>query len=142
MSNTNTSHHMDLAVKISAASTKALQNTIFNGGSSTSSKNFKSPTSGYMVGGWHHEFALPMEENDNRMFFRFSDAFSWYLTLCHEVLEDSDKSEAFIGTWVENDFIIFDVSLNFDSLEEAMEVAKSKGERAIYDVAEGKTINL
>jgi hypothetical protein len=133
---------MKLASKIAIASAKALQNTIFNGGSSTSSKNFKSPTSGYMVGGWHHEFAVPMEENDNRMFFRFSDAFSWYLTLCHEVLEDSDKSEAFIGTWVEGHFIVFDVSMQFDSYEEAMQVAKAKGERAIYDVAEGKEIKV
>ena len=133
---------MNLASRIAFASAKALRNTIENGGSSTSFKTFKSPTSGYMVGGLHHEFALPMEDDPNRNFFRFSDAFSWYMTLCHEVIADSDLSEVFIGTWVEGHFIVFDVSARFDSLEEAMEVAKSKGERAIYDVAEGKEIKL
>jgi len=133
---------MKLASKIAIASAKALQNTIFNGGSSTSTKTFKSPTSGYMVGGYSHEFSLPKDDDSNEMFRRFSDAFSWYYSLCHDVLSQSDKSEAFIGTWVEGHFIVFDVSMQFDSLEEAMQVAKAKGERAIYDVAEGKEIKV
>lgn len=49
---------------------------------------------------------------------------------------------AYFGAWKENEYITFDVSRIYEDLDSAMYAAKVHGQRAIYDFAAKKSINV
>ena len=59
-------------------------------------------------------------------------------------IEHARKENLFIGGWLdtEEDIIYYDYSKGFDSLEEALELARSRNEIAIWDTEENKEIRL
>lgn len=48
----------------------------------------------------------------------------------------------FAGFWVDNTDLYIDVNQSFDSLGEAMSIARERGELAIYDTVEGREIRV
>jgi hypothetical protein len=128
--------------KLNAAAKAAFLETLKNGGSSTSPKDFTSPTSGYMVGGWASECTL-LTEGKSKGVIEMTFV-EWFYDYCQSALFTSEGTNlpTYVGTWIENDNIVFDVSVCIEDKAEALQAAKDLGERAIYDVAEGKTIKV
>lgn len=126
--------------KLITAAKAALLETLQNGGSSTSPKDFTSPTSGYMVGGWASECTLlTFGKTDAVIEMAFVE---WFYDFCQSALFTSDGMNlpTYVGTWIEDDNIVFDVSVCIEDKAEALQVAKDLGERAIYDVSNKETL--
>ena len=132
-------HHI-MSDKLNSAAKAALMETLQNGGSSTSPKDFTSPTSGYMVGGWVTECTLlTFGKSKGVIETTFVE---WFYVLCKSALFTSDGMNlpTYVGTWVEDGNIVFDVSVCFEDKAEALQAAEELGERAIYDVSNKETL--
>lgn len=126
--------------KLVTAAKAALLETLQNGGSSTSPKDFTPPTSGYMVGGWASEATLlTFGKTDAVIETTFVE---WFYDFCQSALLTSDGMNlpTYVGTWIEDDNIVFDVSVCIEDKAEALQTAKDLGERAIYDVSKKETL--
>lgn len=49
---------------------------------------------------------------------------------------------SFAGFWVDNTDLYIDINQSFDSLDEAMSIARERGELAIYDTHAGREIRV
>jgi len=91
------------------------------------------PKYGFVVGGIVPEKSCDM---DNREDFK-----SQY-NILHSQAELAMERElaVVIGTWVEDGRIVFDLCSVLDDEQEALALAKKRGERAIYDLENKKEI--
>lgn len=136
------SHHKYhiMSDKLITAAKAALLETLQNGGSSTSPKDFTSPTSGYMVGGWASECSLLTEgKTEDEMTAEFIDWFIDYVNSAN-IVASGLHLPTYVGTWIEDDNIVFDVAVCIEDKAEALQTAKDLGERAIYDVSNSETL--
>ena len=89
------------------------------------------PTRGYVVGGVVNETFV---KSDN------AQAFKHVFLQSNRDAEDMvrDGKDVVLGTWVEHredgEYIVFDLCNLVDDEDEAIELAKKRGERAIYDL--------
>lgn len=126
--------------KLTTAAKAAFLKTLQNGGSSTSPKDFTSPTSGYMVGGWASECTLLTEgKTKEQMTDDFVDWFVDYVNSAN-ITSDGMNLPTYVGTWIENGNIVFDVAVCIEDEAKALQTAKDLGERAIYDVSNDETL--
>ena len=103
------------------------------GGFSRSLATGEAPTSGYMVGGVTREKSIPLADSNH---------------LPHRVRQHLDAAKAMYGSradlyqggWQEGSNLVMDVSERYDSQDEALAVARRRGERAIYDLNSGTEI--
>tara|TARA_R100001509_G_scaffold160096_1_gene127427 strand:- start:35 stop:541 length:507 start_codon:yes stop_codon:yes gene_type:complete len=106
------------------------------------------PVWGYAVGGLAPEIRIPMIEWDvsseqwetahpQVLFKDFRKAFeqTWY-----KAFRMSTFMKTCVGTWVDGEDIVFDVSQIFHDESTAMRHAKERNEKAIYDITNGKEI--
>jgi len=91
------------------------------------------PKYGFVVGGIVPEKSCDM---DNREDFR-----NWYNHFHLQAEVELERELAvIIGTWVEDGKIVFDLCNVLDDEQEALALAKKRGERAIYDLENQKEI--
>jgi len=101
------------------------------------------PVWGYAVGGLAPEVRISMVHEDltprhpQNLFKAFRKAFeqTW-----HEAFRMSTFMKTCVGTWVDGEDIVFDVSQIFQDESTAMRHAKERNEKAIYDITNGKEI--
>jgi len=114
----------------------AYGSTMLTGGSSIGimdNGEFYVPKCGYVVGGIVPEESCKM---DNESAFKHT-----YNRLFHQAeLALERDSAVVIGTWVEDGKIVFDLCNVLDDEQEALALAKKRGERAIYDLENQKEI--
>lgn len=96
--------------------------TLANGGGT-----FPAVEDGYMVGGVVPERTCTPEEFE-RVLYDFVAEHGHNLGGAH------------IGTWIDNGVVYLDVSENVADQEEALNLARERGERAIYDIRNGESI--
>ena len=115
----------------------AYGSTMLTGGSSIgimgNNPEYFVPKYGFVVGGIVPEKSCDM---DNKEDFK-----NWYNHF-HLQAEVELKRElaVVIGTWVEDGRIVFDLCSVLDDKQEALALAKKRGERAIYDLENQKEI--
>jgi len=91
------------------------------------------PKYGFVVGGIVPEKSCDM---DNKEDFK-----NWYNHFHLQAEVELERELAVvIGTWVEDGRIIFDLCSVLDDEQEALALAKKRGERAIYDLENQKEI--
>ena len=91
------------------------------------------PKYGFVVGGIVPEKSCDM---DNKEDFK-----NWYNHFHLQAEVELERELAVvIGTWVEDGRIIFDLCSVLDDEQEALALAKKRGERAIYDLENKKEI--
>ena len=114
----------------------AYGSTILTGGSSIGimgNGEYYVPKYGFVVGGIVPEKSCDM---DNR-----EDVKNLYNRLHSQAgLELERELAVVIGTWVEDGRIVFDLCNVLDDEQEALALAKKRGERAIYDLENQKEI--
>jgi len=96
--------------------------TLQNGGGT-----FPMPSGGYMVGGVVPSAICKTQDMED--------------FLARFLVEHEDAVEsAYLGTWIEGDTVYIDVAENVPDLETAVRLGRQRGEKAIYDVANGRSI--
>ena len=91
------------------------------------------PKYGYVVGGIVPEKSIDM---DNEAHFKHTyNRFYYQAGLALE-----RESAVVIGTWTEDGKIVFDLCNVLDDEQEALALAKKRGERAIFDLEEQREI--
>ena len=111
--------------------------TLMDGGCSlvtSDGETFLQPTYGFIVGGIVPEDRVSV--NDAESFGKKLDEF--VVLARHEMR--TGASNAIVGTWVDNGEIVFDLCNSIDDEDEALALAKVRGEKAIYDIENQKEI--
>ena len=96
--------------------------------------NGEQPKDGYMVGGEVPNFVISCPFELSAL-----DGVDAFLSL-HEAL--LSRPEYFAGVWTDSDtgLVYVDISRKVDDLYTALAIAESRGELAVWDVAENKEI--
>ena len=117
----------------------AYGSTLLTGGSSIgitfngSAHEYHVPKYGYVVGGVIGEKSVDLD--NEQAFKREYNRFNFTAQL-----ELNQSGSAVIGTWVEDNKIVFDLCNILDDEADALALAKKRGERAIYDLENQKEI--
>ena len=112
--------------------TKELLNKIFtDGGFSVQVASGSIPSSGYMVSIQGCEEVYYTEDITN-------DTIPGYITRKKELLLPG----AYFGAWLDGSKVYLDVSINVESLEDALNLARNNSQLAIYDLGSGESIYL
>ena len=109
--------------KLYSISNPIFKQTIENQGCSMNLDGL-SPVNGYMVGISGHEKKVNISDFNAGHIDSFIRA---NLSLLH-------SRYYFIGTWIDNDMVYIDISINYTYKCEALEVAKKSGQICIWDV--------
>lgn len=114
--------------------------TLMDGGSSlltSDGYDFEVPYKGFMVGGVSGETKIPLDVCDSTMFHSI-----WlnYAGKIRKLLKADPSSSYAVGTWVDNDCIVFDVSEKVASSRSAYTLCKERNEDAYYDVETSKSV--
>lgn len=99
------------------------------------------PTSGYMVGGVSDDLSANMEDINESVFAIMSMRIFLRLLLASG---SHEPDGVYVGGWIDADkpgrVLCLDISERYEDIDIAMKVAVSRGERYIYDVANGESI--
>jgi len=114
--------------------------TLMDGGSSlltSDGYDFEVPYKGFMVGGLSGETKIPLDICDSNTFHTI-----WlkYAVEVRKLLKADPSSSYAVGTWVDNDCIVFDVSEKVTHSRSAYELCKERNEDAYYDVEASKSV--
>jgi hypothetical protein len=122
----------------------AYEMAVYDGGFSLDG-NMKAPSTGYMVGGVAEEMQAPLQNTDECL---CAIMYMWRMRDMVERFKEEQiwlRAEVYVGGWVEEDEhgvkkLVLDISENWADLEDAMVIARQRGERAIYDVTAGESL--
>jgi hypothetical protein len=116
--------------------------TLMDGGSSlltSDGYDFEVPYKGFMVGGISGETKIPLDVCDSMLFHSI-----WlkYAVEVRKLIKESKLSGVSyaVGTWVDNDCIVFDVSEKVATSRSAYALCKERNEDAYYDVDASKSV--
>tara|TARA_E500000318_G_C3483357_1_gene181334 strand:+ start:20 stop:451 length:432 start_codon:yes stop_codon:yes gene_type:complete len=116
--------------------------TLMDGGSSlltSDGYDFEVPYKGFMVGGLSGETKIPLDICDANTFHTI-----WlkYAVEVRKLIKESKLSGVSyaVGTWVDNDCIVFDVSEKVAHSRSAYALCKERNEDAYYDVEASKSV--
>lgn len=104
-----------------------------DGGFSRSLSTGEAPSSGYMVGGVSSEHSIPLEDTNHlphRVRKHLESAQAMY----------GKRADLYQGGWKEGNRLVMDVSERYDDRDQALNVARQRGERAIYHLDSGSEI--
>ena len=114
--------------------------TLMDGGSSlltSDGYDFEVPYKGFMVGGLSGETKIPLDICDANTFHTI-----WhkYATEVRKLIKSDPSSSYAVGTWIDNDCIVFDVSEKVATSRSAYALCVERNEYAYYDVDERKSV--
>lgn len=112
--------------------TKKLINDLKNNGGCTLGLKAKN---GFMVSLLGYERKIKLEENT------IKKTLEEYQKIRKELIKQNYKN-VYIGMWVENGEIFFDISILIKDYAKALELGKNNKQLAIYNIEENKTIYL
>ena len=123
-------------------------NTLLDGGYTRLADKTINPTEGYIVGGVTEPTTMYSEVDGSAYpdvsahFKAFKKLWDKYDMLLHERVASADGAGIGIGTWIHKSQIYFDLVQNIQDLDVATNIAKKRGEIAIYDCKKQKEILL
>lgn len=94
--------------------------------------NSNVPDKGYMVSLKNCELQVNLFNFNSRLLKEYINT--------HIVLLSNPK--CFIGTWIENDIVFIDISMNLKNRRASLAFAQDNGQIAIIDVLQNKTVYL
>lgn len=65
-----------------------------------------------------------------------------HTTELNTMVEIATKLNAYIGTWLNDDKIYIDLSININNIEDAIRIGKENNQLAIYDIVNDMVINI
>lgn len=98
-----------------------------DGGATVSPTGESIPTTGYFVGGIVPEYSAPADILTVRRVRDFVDLY---------------QSQTFLGSWAQDDRLVFDVSDWHPTFLSAMLAARERGEDAVYDIVNQTSITV
>jgi len=112
---------------IQAIARRLLAGALANGGATVPLNDEPVPSTGFMVGGLAPEWSAPADVLTIRRVRDFVNV---------------HQNARFLGSWVEGDRVVFDVSEHFDTWLDALLAARARGEREVYDLANQTSIKV
>lgn len=114
--------------------------TLMDGGSSlltSDGYDFEVPYKGFMVGGVSGETKIPLDICDSNTFHTI-----WlkYATEVRKLLKSDPSSSYAVGTWIDKECIVFDVSEKVTHSRSAYDLCVERNEDAYYDVEASKSV--
>jgi hypothetical protein len=92
------------------------------------------PTTGYMVSIDKFEHTFLLRESDlTKEIDDYLNKHFWYVT---------SEDDLYIGGWLDANTVFLDISLHFDSEEDAVCYAKANNQLAYYDLSNGDVIMM
>lgn len=113
--------------------TKKLINDLKNNGGCTLGLKAKN---GFMVSLMGYERKIKLEENE------IKKTLEEYQKIRKELIKKENFKNVYIGMWLENGYIYFDISTLIKDYSKALELGKNNKQLAIYNIEENKTIYL
>jgi len=130
-------------------------NTLLDGGHTRLSDKTTNPTEGYIVGGvtepttmledkMNYEFRSRYERTSREInhYAKFKELWQKYDLQLDDYTSNLYKAGMGIGTWIHEGKIYFDLVQHMYNLDVATDIAKGRGEIAIYDCKNQKDILL
>ena len=125
---------------------QAYINTLLDGGFTRLADKTTNPTEGYIVGGTTEPSTMYSEagiySDVNAHFKAFTKRWHKYEMQLDDYTSNLDKSGLGVGTWIHEGQIYFDLVQHLYNLDVATDIAKKRGEIAIYDCKNQKEILL
>ncbi len=129
--------------------------TLLDGGFTRLLDRTINPTEGYIVGGvtepttmpedkMHYDFRPSQNDTSSQInhYAQFTKLWHRYEMLLHQHTSGKYGSGMGMGTWIHDDKIYFDLVQHMYNLDVATNIAKERGEIAIYDCKNQKDILL
>ena len=125
-------------------------NTLLDGGFTRLADGTTNPTEGYIVGGVTEPTTMALHAVATSMAYvevvkqyaEFKKLWHKYEMLLHQHTDGKYGAGMGIGTWIHKGKIYFDLVQHVYNLDVATNLAKERGEIAIYDCANQKDITL
>ena len=130
-------------------------NTLLDGGYTRLADKTTNPTEGYIVGGVTEPTTMPEDkmnwdfrpsQNDTSSqinhYAQFKELWQKYDLQLDDYTSNLYKAGMGVGTWVHEGKIYFDLVQHMYNLDVATDIAKERGEIAVYDCANQKDILL
>ena len=125
-------------------------NTLLDGGYTRLAGGTENPTEGYIVGGVTEPTTMALHAVATSMAYvevvkqyaEFKKLWHKYEMLLHQHTDGKYGAGMGIGTWIHKGKIYFDLVQHVYNLDVATNLAKERGEIAIYDCANQKDITL
>ena len=125
-------------------------NTLLDGGYTRLAGGTENPTEGYIVGGVTEPTTMALHAVATSMAYvevvkqyaEFKKLWHKYEMLLHQHTDGKYGAGMGIGTWIHKGQIYFDLVQHVYNLDVATNLAKERGEIAIYDCANQKDITL
>lgn len=116
---------------------KAYASTLSSGGSSLHNTLMTKPTDGFMVSVQGHEHIIPKESTMGE----FISAWTGMQKIA-ESIQLRETIPTYVGTWLHDGHIVFDVSYNIPVWADAQAMGIANKQKAVYDVANDKELFL
>ena len=114
--------------------------TLMDGGSSlltSDGYDFEVPYKGFMVGGLSGETKIPLDICDGNTFHII---WTRYATEVRKLIKANPSNSYAVGTWVDKECIVFDVSEKVTHSRSAYDLCVERNEDAYYDVEASKSV--
>ena len=129
---------------------QAYINTLLDGGFTRLADKTINPTEGYIVGGVTEPTTMELHAvatnvayvEVGKQYAEFEKLWHRYEMLLHQYTSNLYKAGMGVGTWIHEDKIYFDLVQHLYNLDVATDIAKKRGEIAIYDCKNQKDILL
>jgi hypothetical protein len=121
-------------------------NTLLDGGFTRLADKTINPTEGYIVGGVTEPTTMDLHTDSHShildMYQKFKELWDKYELQLDDYTSNLYKAGMGVGTWIHEGQIYFDLVQHLYSLDVATNIAKERGEIAIYDCKNQKDILL
>ena len=123
-------------------------NTLLDGGFTRLADKTTNPTEGYIVGGVTEPTTMQvptLDFNDSReldSYADFKELWNQYELQLDDYTSNLYEAGMGVGTWIHEGQIYFDLVQHLYNLDVATDIAKKRGEIAIYDCSKQKEILL
>ena len=129
---------------------QAYINTLLDGGFTRLADKTTNPTEGYIVGGVTEPTTMDLHTDKLKEvsvltvseFEEFKELWNQYELQLDEYTSNLYKAGMGVGTWIHEGQIYFDLVQHLYNLDVATDIAKKRGEIAIYDCKNQKDILL
>ena len=130
------------ALSLSTYGRKLIDGAIKHGGCTLNTLAYQAniPNNGYVVGGASNTLTIPVKDfSGHTQSMARKQVYDW---LNEHIDSDGLPPYPFVGSWVEENLIYFDFCNILYHRNEALNLARYRGELAIYDQASGESIYL
>jgi len=128
------------ALSLATYSRKLIDGAIKHGGCTLNTLAYQAnaPKSGFVVGGASDVLVISADKlHGHEAVKARKDVRDW---LASNIDEDNYPAFPFVGSWKDNGGVFFDFCNIYESIDDALNLARARKEIAIYDLAAGESI--